>query len=261
MNEQIMRKSRWKSILILLFIIVLTYLSSAITSFNFIEGMVTIPRAMSWIFTNLMVTQESLERLPKILEKLSGNDLYVHCGNNVCGCYFSIFRGIWIKTTKVNNFLSVFARFIASVSRNIPVVAWSLILLISFGQNSVTGFLALFVGTIGFLTRAFIESIDEASQSSVEALTATGATYFQIVGKSVIPQCLPQMVSWILFMVETNIRNATLVGILTGTGIGYSFDMYYKLLNYNAVALVTLCIVITVIIVDLISNYIRKVIL
>ena len=103
--------------------------------------------------------------------------------------------------------------------------------------------------------------IDEASQSSVEALTATGATYFQIVSKAVIPQCLPQMLSWVLFMVETNVRNATLVGILTGTGIGYTFDVYYKMLNYNAVALVTLCIVITVIIVDLISNYVRKVIL
>ncbi len=62
-------------------------------------------------------------------------------------------------------------------------------------------------------------------------------------------------------MIETNIRSATLVGILTGTGIGYTFDMYYKTLNYNAVGLVTLCIVIAVILVDLISNYIRKVIL
>ena len=122
----------------------------------------------------------------------------------------------------------------------------------------MTGFLALFVGTVGFLTRAFIESIDEASQSAVEALTAT---YFQIVYKAVIPQCLPQMISWILFMIETNIRNATLVGILTGTGIGYTFDIYYKTLNYNAVALVTLCIVIAVLIVDFISNYIRRVIL
>ena len=224
-------------------------------------GMATIPEAVGWIFSNLMITQESLGKLPKILEKLT-ETIFMSIAATTIAAVISLFLGLFgSKTTKVNNFLSVFARFIASVSRNIPVVAWSLILLISFGQNSVTGFLALFIGTVGFLTRAFIESIDEASQSAVEALTATGATYFQIVSKAVIPQCLPQMISWILFMIETNIRNATLVGILTGTGIGYTFDMYYKMLNYNAVALVTLCIVITVIIVDLISNYIRKVIL
>ena len=244
-----------------LIIIVLTYLSSDITKFNFIDGIATIPNAISWIFSNLIVTQESLERLPKILEKLAETILMSIAATTIAAVV-SLFLGLLgSKTTKVNNFLSVFARFVASVSRNIPVVAWALVLLISFGQNSVTGFFALFVGTVGFLTRAFIESIDEASQSSVEALTATGATYFQIVSKAVIPQCLPQMISWVLFMIETNIRNATLVGILTGTGIGYTFDLYYKTLNYNAVALVTLCIVITVIIVDLISNHIRKVIL
>ena len=260
-NEIMMRKNRWKSVIFLLIIIVLTYLSSAITNFNFVSGMATIPKAIGWIFSNLIVTQESLGKLPKILEKLI-ETIFMSIAATTIAAVISLFLGLLgSKTTKVNNFLSVFARFIASVSRNIPVVAWSLVLLISFGQNSVTGFLALFVGTLGFLTRAFIESIDEASQSSVEALTATGATYFQIVSKAVIPQCLPQMISWVLFMVETNIRNATLVGILTGTGIGYTFDMYYKMLNYNAVALVTLCIVITVILVDLISNYIRKVIL
>ena len=260
-NEKTMQKSRWQTVIFLLIIIVLTYLSSAITTFNFVEGMATIPVAIGWIFSNLTMPQESFDKLPKILEKLA-ETIFMSIAATTIAAVVSLFLGVFgSKTTKVNNFLSVFARFIASVSRNIPVVAWSLVLLISFGQNSVTGFLALFVGTVGFLTRAFIESIDEASQSSVEALTATGATYFQIVSKAVIPQCLPQMISWVLFMVETNIRNATLVGILTGTGIGYTFDIYYKMLNYNAVALVTLCIVITVIIVDLISNYIRKVIL
>lgn len=153
------------------------------------------------------------------------------------------------------------SRGIASVARNIPVVAWALILLLSFGQNSLTGFLALFVGTVGFLTRAFMESIDEVGLKSFEALTATGATYFQVIFKAVIPQALPQMLSWVLFMIETNIRSATLVGILTGTGIGYTFDLYYKTLNYEAVALVTLLIILTVIVIELTSNRIRKVIL
>ena len=261
MNEKLMRQNRWQSVIVLLILIMLTYLSSAITQFNFIEGFAAIPQALTWIVSNLFITQETLGRLPKILDKLLETFLMSVAATTFAAA-ISLFLGLLgSKVTKINNLLSVFARFVASLSRNIPVVAWSLILLISFGQNSVTGFLALFVGTIGFLTRAFIETIDETGKSSVEALTATGATYFQIVSKAVIPQALPQMLSWTLFMIETNIRSATLVGILTGTGIGYIFDMYYKMLNYNAVALVTLCIVLAVIIVDLISNKIRKVIL
>lgn len=262
MNEKVMRNQRKKqTIIISVIMIVLTYLSASITGFNILHGIATLPKAIGWIFSNLFITQESLEKLPTILEKLI-ETILMSIAATTTATIIAIFLGLMgSKTTGSNSAMGVFARFIASVSRNIPVVAWALILLLSFGQNSVTGYLALFVGSVGFLTRAFIESIDEASLSAVEALRATGATYFQIVYKAVIPQCLPQMISWILFMIETNIRNATLVGILTGTGIGFAFDLYYKTLNYNAVALVTFSIVIAVIMIELISNHIRKVIL
>nr|WP_172794315.1 phosphonate ABC transporter, permease protein PhnE [Psychrobacillus sp. FJAT-21963] len=262
MNVKGMKNQRkWQTITFVALIIILTYLSSDITNFNIIHGIATLPDAVTWIFSNLFITQETLERLPKILEKLL-ETILMSIAATTTATVVSLFLGLMgSKTTGTNSVLGVFARFVASVARNIPVVAWALILLLSFGQNSVTGYLALFVGSVGFLTRAFIESIDEASHSAVEALQATGATYFQIVYKAVIPQCLPQLISWILFMIETNIRSATLVGILTGTGIGYTFDLYYKTLNYNAVALVTLSIVLSVIAIELISNHIRKVIL
>ncbi|WP_371814594.1 PhnE/PtxC family ABC transporter permease [Jeotgalicoccus sp. WY2] len=149
----------------------------------------------------------------------------------------------------------------ASISRNIPVVAWALILVISFGTNSMTGFLALFFGSFGFLVRAFLETIDEGSEDSVEALKATGATYWHTIFKAVLPDSMPQMFSWILFMIETNIRSATLVGLLTGTGIGYLFDLYYKQLNYEMVSLITLAIVLAVLVIEAISNIIRREIL
>ncbi|GAA0448066.1 phosphonate ABC transporter, permease protein PhnE [Lentibacillus halophilus] len=261
MNEKLMNRRKWNKTIFLFIIIVITYLSADITNFSFIHGITAFPEAMGWIFSNLFITQESLEKLPTILEKLN-ETIFMSIAATTTAAVFSLFLGIMgSKATKVNSFLSVLSRFIASTARNIPVVAWALILLLSFGQNSITGYLALFVGTVGFLTRAFIEAIDESSQSAVEALTATGATYAHIVNKAVIPESLPQIISWILFMIETNIRSATLVGILTGTGIGYIFDLYYKTLDYNAVALVTFSIVISVIIIELISNYIRKVIL
>ncbi|WP_394121258.1 phosphonate ABC transporter, permease protein PhnE [Planococcus donghaensis] len=262
MNEKTMKASRkWQTLFFVVLIFGMTLASSAITEFNIFHGLATLPKAGAWIFSNLLITQESLERLPTILEKLL-ETILMSIAATTTGTAVAFFLSLMgSKTTGTSRALGVFARFVASVSRNIPVVAWALILLLSFGQNSMTGYLALFVGSVGFLTRAFIESIDEASQSAVEALRATGATYFQIVFKAVVPQCLPQMISWILFMIETNIRSATLVGILTGTGIGYAFDLYYKTLNYNAVALVTFSIIIAVIIIELMSNYIRKVII
>ncbi|MBP2257549.1 phosphonate transport system permease protein [Virgibacillus campisalis] len=261
MNDIMIRKRKWQFTIFLIIMIAATYASSIITDFNALHGITTFPAALYWIFSNMLISQETLTRLPSILDKLL-ETIFMSIAATTTAAVISMFLGLMgSTTTRVNRAFSSLARFTASISRNLPVVAWALILLLSFGQNSLTGYLALFVGSIGFLTRVFIETIDEASQSSVEALRATGATYFQIVNKAVIPQCLPLLISWILFMIETNIRSATLVGILTGTGIGYTFDLYYKSMNYNVVALVTFSIVITVIIIELLSNYIRKVIL
>lgn len=59
-------------------------------------------------------------------------------------------------------------------------------------------------------------------------------------------------------MIETNIRDATLIGLLTGTGIGFVFDVYYKSFRYDIAGLVILSIVLVVIACELISNFVRR---
>lgn len=261
MNEKTYQRHKWKSALFFIIIIAITIGSIIITQFDMLNGMQSFPAAFMWMISNLLISGEALEKLPTILDKLF-ETVFMSIAASTTGAIVAMFLGVMgSHATSPNNVFSSIARIIASFSRNIPIVAWALILLLSFGQNSLTGYLALFIGSVGFLTRAFIESIDEIDHKSMEALRATGATYFHLIGKSVIPQGKPQMISWVLFMIETNIRSATLVGILTGTGIGYTFDLYYKQMDYGTVALITWTIVITVVIIELMSNYIRRVIM
>lgn len=149
-------------------------------------------------------------------------------------------------------------RAVASLFRNIPVVAWAFILLFSFKQSEFTGFFALFLTSFGYLTRCFLESIDEMSAGPVEALRASGATYGQIVAQAVVPMSITSVISWVMYMIETNIRDATLIGLLTGTGIGFVFDVYYKSFRYDIAGLVILSIVLVVIACELTSNFVRR---
>ena len=164
-------------------------------------------------------------------------------------------------TTRVHQVITVITRGIASLFRNIPLVAWAMILMLAFSQSMLTGFLSLFLGSLGFLTRGFMETIDEVGPGAVEALKSTGAAYFPIVFQAVLPASMPQLVSWLLFMIETNIRDATLVGLLTGTGIGFAFDVYYKAFEYHVASLVVIAIVIAILITETVSNGVRRVIL
>jgi ABC-type phosphate/phosphonate transport system permease subunit len=92
-------------------------------------------------------------------------------------------------------------------------------------------------------------------------LQATGASYFSIIFQSVIPSTIPQMISWILFMIETNIRSATLIGLLTGSGIGFTFNLYYKSLNYDVASLVVVVIIVAILFIESVSNYVRRAVL
>lgn len=261
MQDKFFRQKRIKSSLILFVILLVTYGAIVITEFSLIKGFASIPKAIEWGVANFFPNAKSLDRLPNILNKLFETILVSIGATTVAAIFALAFAIMGSATTRVNSFLSGLARGFATLFRNIDIAVWSMILLFTFGQSAMTGFFALFFVSFGFLTRAFIEVIDEASSSSVEALQATGAQYLTTIFQSVIPASIPMLLSWTLFVAETNIRSATLIGILTGTGIGFAFDLYYKSMNYNAASLVVIVIVLTILVIEYISNYVRRVIL
>ncbi|MFB7637948.1 PhnE/PtxC family ABC transporter permease [Peribacillus butanolivorans] len=261
MSADIFAKKRRNSLVLFLIIGAATVVSIIITEFSMAKGFTSVPKAIQWSLSNFYPTKDSLAKLPDILIKLKETLLISIAATTLAGILAFVFATLGSNTTRVNPFFGGFSRGIAVLFRNIDVSIWALVLLFSFGQSSLTGYFALFFGSFGFLTRAFIETIDEVSSSSVEALQATGASYLTIISQSVIPSTIPQMISWVLFMIETNIRNATLVGLLTGSGIGFTFNLYYKNLNYDIASLVVITIIISILCIEYISNYVRRVIL
>jgi len=239
----------------------LIFAASKLTHFSFIEGFLSFPSAIKWMSANFATNGEALGRLPDILNKLGKTVLISIMSTVIAAVIAFVFAILGSRTMRPSPVFALFVRAIASFFRNVPIVAWAMIFLFSFGQSDFTGFLALFVETFGFLTRAFLEAIDETAGESVEALRSSGATWSQTVAQSVVPSVMPQLVSWMLYMVETNIRSATLVGILTGTGIGFIFDIFYKRMNYPAAGLTILTIVFVVLIIEIASNRIRRIIL
>ena len=255
------RRQRLTLMLTVLLFAFLYYAASSLTQFNLLESFGAVPKVVKWFFTNLVPDAKALDRLPKILDKLMETISMSIMATVTASVFSFLFALMGSTTTRANAVVGTFARSAATVMRNIPVAVWAMIFLLAFGQSNFTGFLALFFYTFGFLTRAFIETIDEASASSVEALRAAGASYPQIIAQAVVPASLPQMISWMLYMIETNIRSATLVGLLTGSGIGFMFDIYFKSLQYKSAALVILSLVVVVLAIELISNALRRLIL
>ena len=142
-----------------------------------------------------MPTEKSLGLLPNILVKLLQTVQVSIMATVIAALLAFVLALFGAVPTRPSPLISGVVRLIASFFRNIPVVAWAMILIFSFGQSMLTGFIAIFIETFGFLVRSFIEVIDETSSSSVEALRATGANYFQTIFQAVVPSVKPMAVS------------------------------------------------------------------
>lgn len=258
MTITVVQARQRKIVLSVCLISALCYVAMQITDFDLLEAIVAFPKAILWMLTNFYPTQEALSNLPSILINLKETLLLAIATTVTAGLSALAFA---LVDTRNSIRLKWFMKFIASFFRNIPDIVWAIVLLLSFGQNILAGFFSLFFATFGFLIRAFSESIAECSHSSIEALEASGASYWQVVFQAIIPSCITQIITWILYMIETNIRSSTLVGILTGTGIGNLFNLYYKSFEYDSAGLLVITLIIIVLSLEFISNHIRRAIL
>lgn len=208
--------------------------------------------------------------LPMDLSKLS-EQLYqvwitilVSIAGSFVGMVLAFFSALAISSkTSRFRFLAYMVRGLASFMRNIPEAIWAVLLLPMLWYGDFLAFIVLCIISFGFLTRAFSDSIDETNRNCMEALEASGASYWQIILHAVIPETLPALISWTLYSAENNIRSATTVGLLAGSGIGflmfnYMGGLYIGYQGYQLMTTAILLVIIVVVVSDQISSQIRK---
>lgn len=252
------KKKRQQTWLLFSGLIIVFIVATVISGFNLTGSLLILPQGLVWLGQNFLPNANTLTYLPLILSKLVETVLMSIAATSTAAILALIFSIIGSRELGLTFFLKVFVRLVASFFRNMPLVVWAMILLLSFKQSEFTGYLALSFTTFGYLTRAFVETIDEQSGAIVESLKASGANYLQIVCQGVIPMASSQLISWVLFLIENNIRDATLIGILTGTGIGFLFDLYYKRFAYDVVGLIILILISVVMALELLTTTIRR---
>ena len=150
------------------------------------------------------------------------------------------------------------ARIITIFFRAIPEFIIAMILVIAIGFGAIPGVLALGLHTMGFLAKFYAEDIEHINKVPVEALTSSGATKGQIISFAVIPQIIPSFVANNLYILDRNVRMATMLGIVGAGGIGYELQSSFRMFEYQKVSAIIIIIFVTIFIIDNISTYIRS---
>ena len=146
--------------------------------------------------------------------------------------------------------------FIAT--RGIPELMWAMILIFFFSPGVIPGAVALAVHNYGILGKLWAEVVENMDLGPIRALRATGARGLQIVGYGVLPQVLPQFLTYTLYRWEVVIRTTVVVGFVSAGGLGREFRLHMSWFQYTDVALLLMWYLLLVIGVDLIAAWMRR---
>jgi phosphonate transport system permease protein len=134
----------------------------------------------------------------------------------------------------------------------------ALFFIAALGLGPFCGVMALFIHTMGTLAKLFSEAVEAIDPRPVMGIRATGAGVTEEINYGVIPQVMPLWISYSLYRFESNVRSATVVGMVGGGGIGYTILDKIRSFDYGSTAAILIIIVITVSMLDLLSARIRK---
>lgn len=149
------------------------------------------------------------------------------------------------------------ARFILNALRSISEMVFALIFVTAVGLGPFPGVLALAVHSAGMLGKFYAEAIENIDPGVVEALEATGAHKLQVIAFGVVPQVLPEFISYNLYRWEHNVRAATVLGLVGAGGIGFELITSMRLFKYPDTAAILIMILATVTLVDFLSSRLR----
>lgn len=166
----------------------------------------------------------------------------------------------WLGARNFTPHLAIYGlvRVVVAFLRAVPELISALLLILVFGFGPVAGILAMALHSVGFLGKFFAEEIETADPGPQEALVATGAGKLTVLRLSVIPDILPNLTGLVLYILDRNVRMATVIGLVGAGGIGQELKGRYDLFQYDRVATILLIIFLTVLILDQLSAWLRR---
>ncbi len=152
----------------------------------------------------------------------------------------------------------LFARVVTVFFRSVPEFILAMFLVISVGFGAISGVFALGLHTMGFLAKFYAEEMEHVSAEPIDALTATGATKPQTFMFAIVPQVLHAFIAYNLYILDRNVRMATMLGIVGAGGIGYELQSSFRMFEYERVSAIIILIFVTIFIIDHLSAFIRS---
>jgi phosphonate transport system permease protein len=146
----------------------------------------------------------------------------------------------------------------SDVVRGLDSLVWAIFFVSIVGLGPYAGILAIAINDTGVLTKLFAEAMENADPEQAKGVRATGASRLQTLNFALRPQMLPVFLGNSLYFLESNVRSATILGVVGAGGIGFFLMDRMLISAWKEVAFIIILILVTVAVIDALSRTLRK---
>ncbi|MGC0007445.1 phosphonate ABC transporter, permease protein PhnE [Enterobacter hormaechei] len=149
-------------------------------------------------------------------------------------------------------------RRLMDACRAINEMVFAMLFVVAVGLGPFAGVMALFIHTTGVLSKLLSEAVEAIEPGPVEGIRATGANKIEEILYGVLPQVMPLLISYSLYRFESNVRSATVVGMVGAGGIGVTLWEAIRGFQFQQTCALMVLIIVTVSLLDFLSQRLRK---
>lgn len=181
----------------------------------------------------------------------------------VVGTVFAILMALPVAFAAAENVTPnrptyVLGKVIIVATRSVHSIIYALVFVILFGSGLLAGILAISFRSVGFIAKLLAEEIEEIDGTTIEAVSATGASPLAVLIYGVVPQIKAAFVGIAIYRWDINVREATIIGLVGAGGIGVELNNRIQAFDWPAVLTILLAILIVVLISEGVSAYARR---
>ena len=169
-----------------------------------------------------------------------------------------IFSFIAAKNLTGPRWLRFVVRRLMEILRAFPEIVIAGFFLAIFSLGPIPEMIAVAIHTIGALGKMFFEVVENADMKPDEGLRAVGGNWFERVWFGIVPQVMPNFISYFLLRLEINVRASTILGAVGAGGIGEALRLSISRGHEAKTLAIILLLFVTIICVDQLSAWLRK---
>jgi phosphonate transport system permease protein len=254
-HPEVFRSKGWLRWLLLSAVFV--YLAYLMWLFDFVRVFTDLPRV--WVIVRLMLDWTSiaewdhLELWRSMLETVA----MAYLGTMLAVIFAVPLGFLGARNVIPERVFHFVTRRLFDGLRGLDQLIWALVFVRAMGLGPIAGIMAIAVAETGILAKLFAEAVETIDRRQVEGITSVGAGFVARLRFAVLPQVLPVMISQALYSIESNSREATILGLVGAGGIGLRLSERIQINAWDQVAYVIVLILISVAAIDTTSRYLR----